>query len=67
MRIVPRKPQRRPLPLAAIAFICLLPFLMGGCPEFRNDAVDVFETAARGLLDAALDAYFDQFRSDTTF
>ncbi len=28
----------------------LLPFLMGGCPEFRDDVVSVFENAARSTL-----------------
>ncbi len=28
----------------------LLPFLMGGCPEFRDDVVGVFETATRSVL-----------------
>ena len=28
----------------------LLPFLMGGCPEYRNDLVGVFETVARNAL-----------------
>jgi len=38
---------------------------MGGCPEFQNAVADAFETATRGVLDAALDLYFDQYRSDT--
>ncbi len=47
----------------------LLPFLMGGCPEFRDDLVGVFETATRGALlgsadqetivNAARDSLFD--------
>ena len=28
----------------------LLPFLMGGCPEFRNDVTSVFEGAVRTTL-----------------
>ncbi len=28
----------------------LLPFLMGGCPEFRNDVTGVFEGAVRSTL-----------------
>jgi hypothetical protein len=35
-------------PLLGLCF--LLPFLMGGCPEFRNDVVGVFETATRTAL-----------------
>ena len=37
---------------------------MGGCPEFRNESLDAVETASRGVLDAALDLFFDTFRSD---
>ena len=45
--------------------IGLCPLLMGGCPaSFQNASVDAFETAARGVLDAALDLLFDQARSD---
>ena len=28
----------------------LLPLLMGGCPEFRDDVVGVYETATRSAL-----------------
>ncbi len=55
---------------------------MGGCPEFRNSTVDVFDaaaksvilgdvsgpdaanTAATGIVDAALTMIFDSFRTD---
>jgi hypothetical protein len=50
--------------IALIALCGLAPAMMGGCPEFRNDAVTAVETAVRGLLDAAVDLYFDQFRTD---
>lgn len=49
---------------AALALCLLLPALMGGCPEFRNESVNAIETATRGLFNAALDLYFDQFRTD---
>ncbi len=49
---------------AALALCLLLPALMGGCPEFRNESVNAIETATRGVLNAALDLYFDQFRTD---
>ncbi|MBI4716980.1 MAG: hypothetical protein HY763_04190 [Planctomycetes bacterium] len=49
---------------AAAAFILLLPILMGGCPEFQNSSIQAVETAARGILDAALTLFFDQYRSD---
>jgi hypothetical protein len=60
----------------------LLPALMGGCPEFRNDLVGTFETVTQSLLiagqdpptvidaardsilNAALNLFFDQLRSD---
>lgn len=41
-----------------------LPLCMGGCPEFRNEIVDAFETATRGLFDASLGLYFEQLRTD---
>jgi hypothetical protein len=36
---------------------------MGGCENFRNDVVDAFEVATRGLVDAVLNAAFDSLRS----
>ncbi len=33
-----------------LALCLLLPFLMGGCPEFRNDTVSAFETATQAVL-----------------
>ena len=50
--------------LAVAGVFLALPLLMGGCPEFRNEIVNAFETAARGVVDAALDLAFDQFRTD---
>ena len=38
----------RSCPLFGLAL--LLPLLMGGCPEYRNNVVGVFETAARTAL-----------------
>ena len=35
---------------AALGLCCLVPLLMGGCVEFRNDVVGVFETATRSAL-----------------
>ena len=43
----PTRPKARG-PLLGLCF--LLPFLMGGCPEFRNDVVGVIETATRSAL-----------------
>ncbi len=37
---------RQPL----LGLCLLLPLLMGGCPEFRNDIVSVMETATRSAL-----------------
>ena len=48
-----------------LAALCgLVPAAMGGCPEFRNDTVTAVETAVRSILDAAVELYFDQFRTD---
>jgi hypothetical protein len=40
----------------ALGVSLLLPFLMGGCPEFREDVVGVFETATRTALLSTEDA-----------
>ena len=63
-----RKDQRTPRSVvscfAVFALSLLLPMMMGGCPDFRNQSVTAFETAVRGVLNAGLDLYFDQFRTD---
>jgi hypothetical protein len=41
-----RSTGRRPL----LGLCFLIPFLIGGCPEFRDDVVSVFETATRNAL-----------------
>ncbi len=67
------KPQRKQVigprrgRVARLALYLLLPALMGGCPEVRNQSVDAIETATRGVLNAAFDMFFDQFRSDEAF
>jgi hypothetical protein len=43
--VVGSTPRR---PLLALCF--LLPLLMGGCPEFRNDVVSTIETATTSAL-----------------
>ena len=49
----------------AILIVCaLLPGLMGGGPEFQNESVDAIEGAAQGILSAAVNAFFDQYRTD---
>ena len=40
------------------------PLLMGGCPEFQNQAVEAFETAFRSVVDSGVTLLFDQFRSN---
>lgn len=63
----PRRSRSRRSNYLALSALCLLlPSLMGGCPEFQDATVDVFENAARGLLDAALDLFFDQYRTDAS-
>ncbi len=76
--------KRRPVAglCIALTLVALLPFLLGGCPEFRNSSVDAVDSATRsvvlgdtteqeaadaaalGVLSAALDLFFDQFRTD---
>ncbi len=55
-----KSPYRR---FAAIALGFLFPLLMGGCPEFRNEAATAVELAVRGLVDAALDELFTQLQT----
>lgn len=50
--------------ISILILYLLVPALMGGCPEFRNESITAIETATRGVLDAALDLFFDQFRTD---
>jgi hypothetical protein len=51
----------------ALAFLgLLLPILMGGCPDFRDESVAAIETATRGVINAGLDLFFEQFTSDQT-
>jgi len=56
-----RKNPRLP---AVILLFVAAPLLMGGCPEFQNQAVDAFETAIRTVVDSAVSLFFDQFRSN---
>ncbi len=49
---------------AIIGLFLIVPMQMGGCPEFQNASVTAVETAFRGILDAAVDLAFDQFRTD---
>jgi hypothetical protein len=54
--------------LYALGTLCLLlPMILGGCPEFQDEFVNALDTAVSGLLNAALDLYFDQFRSSGGF
>ncbi len=64
MKMGNRKSNRAVRRVALVALILCIPGAMGGCPEFRNETVAAFETAARGLIDAAIDLAFDQLRTD---
>ncbi len=55
------RPSYNRLAVSALAF--LFPLLMGGCPEFRNEAATAVETAVRGLVGAALDELFNQLQT----
>ena len=62
-----KRSLRRTVCRFAFLTLCpLLPFLMGGCPEFQNQVTGAFESATRSILNAALDLLFDQFRTDST-
>jgi len=47
-----------------IGLFGLVPLTMGGCPDLQNATVDALTTAARSILNAALDAYFSQYRTN---
>ncbi len=47
-----------------LAIVLVLPFLMGGCPEFRDEAVSAVQTATQGIVVSALDLFFEQFREN---
>ncbi len=48
----PSKPARTVL---AAALIAVLPMLVGGCPEVRNQLVDIAETATRTIIFTEVD------------
>ena len=43
-------PHRLPRWRSLLALCLMVPLLIGGCPEFRDDVVSVFETAAQSAL-----------------
>ena len=45
-----QQPRRQTGGIALGALCLLLPCLLGGCPDFRNDVVGVFETATRSII-----------------
>jgi hypothetical protein len=56
-----KRPKIKRLPIALLA---LAPLMMGGCPEFRDEAVTAVQSATQGVVVAALDLFFQQFRSN---
>lgn len=62
------KPMRRRrhgvAQLVMIGLFGVVPFTMGGCADLQNASVDAINTAARSILNAALDAYIDQYRTN---
>jgi len=45
--------------------MCATAWLSSGCPELRDEAVNVIDNATREAINNYLDGLFDQFRSDT--
>ena len=45
-----------------LAIVLVLPLLMGGCPEFRDEAVTAVQSATQGIVVSALDLFFNQFK-----
>jgi hypothetical protein len=50
--------------LIVLLLFAATPLAMGGCPEFQDSVVAAIETATRGVVDAAVTLFFDQYRSD---
>ncbi len=42
----------------------LLPLLMGGCPEVRNEIVSALDTTTRDVVDVALNTFFEDLKGD---
>ena len=57
MKKGPNAPGRWTPRRALLGLILLIPLLMGGCPEFRNDVVGVMETATRNAVFGTDDAW----------
>ena len=55
------------VPLLLAGSCVILPLVLGGCPEFQDQVVNALDTAVSGLVNAALDLYFDQFRTGGGF
>ena len=51
-----QQPCRSAGRIALGALCLLLPCLLGGCPDFRNDVVGAFETATRSIIFDQADA-----------
>ena len=61
----PSAGRNRKKTAALLGLYLTAPLLMGGCPEFRDEAVNAIESATEGIVLAALDLFFDQFRGDS--
>ena len=47
-----------------VCLLCLLiPVMLGGCPEFRDNAVSAVDSFTRSMINSVLDLFFDLFRS----
>lgn len=59
------KKTRRLAGRFCVAAMCVLvPLLTAGCTELRNGLLDAVEAAARSAVEAGVQDFFDQFRSD---
>lgn len=50
MKKIVRTSKRMRTAGALLALSLILPGLVGGCPEFRNDVLDSLQTATQGVL-----------------
>jgi hypothetical protein len=50
--------------MSVLFLFVVTPLLMGGCPDFQDEAVSAVETATQSIITAAVTLFFDQYRSN---
>jgi hypothetical protein len=59
-----QRTRRVPRAMSVLLLFVVTPLLMGGCPDFQDEAVSAVETAAQSIITAAVTLFFDQYRSN---